>query len=50
MDTKTTPNMPGPDDLETITPLPGQEIPPGQRSAFAFSPINLRRWNNFTAR
>ena len=49
MDTKTTPNMPGPDDLETITPLPGQEIPPGQRSAFELSPINLRRWNNFTA-
>ena len=49
MDTKTTPNMPGPDDLETITPLPGQEIPPGQRSAFELSPINLRRWQNFTA-
>ena len=49
MDLKTTPNMPGPDDLETITPLPGQEIPPGKRSAFELSPINLRRWQNFTA-
>ena len=49
MDVKNTPNMPGPDDLETITPLPGQEIPPGQRSAFELSPINLRRWQNFTA-
>ena len=49
MDTKTTPNMPGPDDLETITPLPGQQIPPGQRSLFELSPINLRRWQNFTA-
>ena len=49
MDLKTTPNMPGPDDMETITPLPGQEIPPGQRSAFELSPINLRRWQNFTA-
>jgi microcin C transport system permease protein len=49
VDTKTAPNMPGPDDLETITPLPGQEIPPGQRSAFELSPINLRRWQNFTA-
>ncbi len=47
--TKTTPNMPGPDDLETITPLPGQEIPPGQRSLFELSPINLRRWQNFKA-
>ena len=47
--TKKTPNMPGPEDLETITPLPGQEIPPGQRSAFELSPINLRRWQNFTA-
>jgi microcin C transport system permease protein len=46
---KTTPNMPGPEDLETITPLPGQEVPPGQRSLFELSPINLRRWNNFTA-
>jgi microcin C transport system permease protein len=41
--------MPGPDDLETITPLPGQEIPPGQRSLFELSPINLRRWQNFKA-
>ncbi|HSG94092.1 MAG TPA: ABC transporter permease [Afifellaceae bacterium] len=41
--------MPGPEDLETITPLPGQEVPPGQRSLFELSPINLRRWNNFTA-
>jgi len=46
---KKTPNMPGPEDLETITPLPGQEIPPGQRSAFELSPINLRRWQNFKA-
>ena len=49
MDTKTAPNKPGPDDLETITPPPGQEIPPGQRSLFVLSPINLRRWQNFTA-
>ena len=49
MDTKTTPNKPGPQDLEIVTAPPGGEIPAGQRSAFVLSPINLRRWQNFKA-
>ena len=35
--------------IETITPLPGQEMPPPKRSRFALSPINRRRWKNFKA-
>ncbi len=49
MDTKTTPNKSGPQDLEIVTAPPGGEIPAGQRSAFVLSPINLRRWQNFKA-
>ena len=33
----------------TITPLPGQEMPPPRRTRFALSPINRRRWANFRA-
>ena len=35
--------------VETIAPLPGQEMPPPKRSRFELSPINRRRWNNFVA-
>ncbi len=47
---KTQPEAPGPDTaLETIVPLPGQEVAPARRTRFALSPINQRRWHNFTA-
>ena len=35
--------------IETIVPLPGQEMPPPKRTRFTLSPINLRRWRNFKA-
>jgi microcin C transport system permease protein len=49
VDARTPPDAPRTDTpLETITPLPGQEMPPPRR-LFTFSPINRRRWANFTA-
>ncbi len=49
MDTKTTPNKPGPQDREIVTAPPGGENRAEQRPAFVLSPINLRRWQNFKA-
>lgn len=50
MDARTPPDAPRPEtSLETITPLPGQEMPPPRGTRFAVSPINRRRWANFTA-
>jgi microcin C transport system permease protein len=34
---------------QTITPLPGQEMPPPKRWRPTLSPINRRRWRNFRA-
>ena len=50
MDAKTPPDAPRPEtSLETMTPLPGQEMPPPKATRFAISPINRRRWKNFKA-
>ncbi|MGQ7792066.1 ABC transporter permease [Faunimonas sp. B44] len=50
LEPKTQPEAPGPDTaLETIVPLPGQEVAPARRTRFALSPINQRRWHNFKA-
>ncbi|MYZ50066.1 ABC transporter permease [Propylenella binzhouense] len=50
LEPKTAPDAPNPgSDLETVTPLPGQEIPPAKRTFFALSPINQRRWRSFKA-
>ena len=50
MDAKTAPYAPHPDSsLETIAPLPGQEMPPPRPTRFTISPINRRRWRNFRA-
>ncbi|SEQ60553.1 microcin C transport system permease protein [Faunimonas pinastri] len=44
-----TPQAPLPNAPETITPLPGQAVPPPRRERFSLSPINRRRWNTFKA-
>jgi microcin C transport system permease protein len=50
MDVKTAPDAPHPDSsLETVTPLPAQEMPPPKPTRFTGSPINRRRWRNFKA-
>jgi microcin C transport system permease protein len=49
MDARTPPDAPAPGMPETITPLPGQEMPPPRRLRFTMSPINRRRWANFRA-
>ena len=50
MDAKAPPDAPRPEtSLETMTPLPAQEMPPPKRTRFAMSPINQRRWKNFKA-
>jgi microcin C transport system permease protein len=47
--TKTAPQAPHPGDLETITPTPGQPLPPPKKTRFTLSPINRRRLQNFRA-
>jgi microcin C transport system permease protein len=50
MDAKAPPEAPNVDtELETVAPLPGQEMPPPRRTRFAMSPINRRRWESFRA-
>jgi microcin C transport system permease protein len=50
MDVKAPPQAPAPgDSLETVAPLPGQEMPPPKPTRFTLSPINRRRWQNFRA-
>ena len=50
MDARTPPDAPRPgDSLETIKPLPGQEMPPPKPTRFTLSPINRRRWQSFRA-
>ncbi len=51
MDQKTPREVAKRDDgaIETIVPLPGQEMPPPKRTRFTLSPINMRRWRNFRA-
>jgi microcin C transport system permease protein len=50
MDAKTAPFAPNADDsLDTVAPLPGQEMAPPRRTRFSLSPINRRRWRSFRA-
>ena len=50
MDAKAPPEAPNVDsELETVAPLPGQEMPPPRRTRFTVSPINRRRWESFRA-
>jgi microcin C transport system permease protein len=50
MDARTPPDAPSLDtSLETMTPLPGQEMPPPKATRFTLSPINRRRWASFVA-
>jgi microcin C transport system permease protein len=50
MDAKAPPHAPAArDSLETVAPLPGQEMAPPKPTRFTLSPINRRRWNNFRA-
>jgi microcin C transport system permease protein len=49
-DARIPPDAPRPETaLETVTPAPGQTMPPPRRSRFTLSPINRRRWASFRA-
>jgi microcin C transport system permease protein len=50
MDAKSPLSAPAPESsLETMAPLPAQEVPPPKPTRFTASPINRRRWLNFKA-